>query len=1252
MKPKNAENKGAYPEFEGLNLPEIDHEILEFWKTNKVFEASVDKTQDKKPFVFYEGPPSANGMPGIHHVMARTVKDIFCRYKTMQGYLVERKGGWDTHGLPVELKVEQELGITKEDIGTKISVDEYNQKCRETVMRFKDVWDDLTRKMGYWVDLENPYITFENDYIESVWWVIRQLFEKGLMYKGYTIQPYSPAAGTGLSSHELNQPGCYKDVSDTSAVAQFRVKKDEKSAFLFDSDDEDVCFIAWTTTPWTLPSNTALGVGKKITYVKVKTENPYTQKPVSVILAEDLLGKWFPGWSKKDSGEEEYLDLGEGEVFNSTNGLSFSFGNKKFLGADLDGIRYEQLLPYFQPENGDAFRVILGDFVTTSDGTGIVHLAPSFGADDKRVAEDNGIGSLTLVDLQGKFIEGVGEFSGRYVKDYKDDPDYRSVDIDISIKLKEENKAFNVQKYKHNYPHCWRTDKPIIYYPLDSWFIKTTAVKDKLIANNNKINWKPKSTGEGRFGKWLEDLKDWNLSRSRFWGIPLPIWRTEDKEEQICIGSVAQLNEEMQKANEQLGTKNQPLKDLHRPYVDDIVLVSPSGKPMKRELDVIDVWFDSGSMPYAQNGLQAPQPPKVKFTDENNNKTHGDIFKSVSQALKKQINLTEVEAKKVLWECLKDKKHGGFHFKKDYKKDGILFDFFCEKENLGIQINNGQDLIEFSKMKDSFLSLFGYRVIRFKNEEVIGDIDAVLDKILFEINSFRLLPRTNPPQGDIGGFPADFIAEGVDQTRGWFFTLHAIATMLFDSPAYKNVIANGLVLDKNGQKMSKRLNNAIDPFKTLSKYGADATRWYMTVNAPPWDNLKFDLKGLEEVQRKFFGTLYNTYSFFALYANLDHFQFKEEEVPLENRQEIDRWILSVLNTLIKNVNAAYEDYEPTKAARYIQEFLDDNLSNWYVRLNRRRFWKDDYTEDKITAYQTLYVCLENIALLSAPIAPFFAEFLFQNLNKTTGRLNASSVHLAEMPKANETAINQDLEERMAMAQTISSLVLSLRKKEKLKVRQPLSKILIPILNPAEQEKIEKVESYILNEINVKEIEYITEDSGIIKKKIKANFKTLGPKFGKEVKQVVAAINNFTGKDINEIEQQGNKTIILNEKEVKLTLEDVEITSDDIPGWLVASENNITVALDITISDALKAEGDAREFINKLQNLRKDNNLEVTDKILVKIMADENFKSSLIQFKSYICTEILASDIIEVTELTDFEEIEVNEANLKIQIIKN
>lgn len=1087
MNQKNKAQQNAYPEFDGLNLSAIDELILKYWKENKTFEKSVSERSEEKPFIFYEGPPSANGMPGIHHVMARTVKDIFCRYKTMQGFRVERKGGWDTHGLPVELKVEQELGITKEDIGKKISVDEYNAKCKETVMQFKDVWDDLTVKMGYWVDLENPYITFDNKYIESVWWILRQLFEKGLMYKGYTIQPYSPAAGTGLSSHELNQPGCYKDVTDTSAVAQFRAIKNEKSAFLFDTDDEDVCFIAWTTTPWTLPSNTALCVGKKIEYVKVKTSNPYTNKPVSIILAKDLLEKW---------------NLSEENV--SIN----------ISGKELAGIHYEQLLPYFQPETGDAFIVITGDFVTTSDGTGIVHIAPSFGTDDKKVAEENGIGSLTLVDLQGKFVEGVGEFSGRYVKDYMNEENYRSVDIDISIKLKEENKAFNVQKYKHNYPHCWRTDKPIIYYPLDSWFIQTTAVKDKMIANNNLINWKPKSTGEGRFGKWLEDLKDWNLSRSRYWGIPLPIWRTQDNEEQICIGSVEQLNEEMQKANEVLGLNNQPLADLHRPYVDDIVLVSPSGKPMKRELDVIDVWFDSGSMPYAQ------------------------------------------------------------------------------------------DHYPFSTNK---------------------------------------LPNNGV---------ADFIAEGVDQTRGWFFTLHAIATMLFDQPAYKNVIANGLVLDKNGQKMSKRLGNAVDPFDTLTKYGADATRWYMIANAPPWDNLKFDTLGIEEVRRKFFGTLYNTYSFFALYANLDNFNYSEEEVPLENRQEIDRWILSVLNTLIIEVKNAFEDYDPTRAARLIQTFLDDNLSNWYVRLNRRRFWKGDYSEDKVVAYQTLYKCVETISILSAPIAPFFADFLFQNLNKITKKHQEESVHLVLYPEVNNQAIDAALEERMAIAQTISSLVLSLRKNEKIKVRQPLSKILIPILSEEEKLKIEKVESYILNEINVKAIEYLFDTSGFIKKKIKPNFKTLGPKYGQIMKAIAAHVNTFTQDDIKNIEQNKFLNITIDDQEVQLSIEDVEISTDDIPGWLVASENGTTIALDIKITDELKAEGDAREFINKIQNIRKDSNFEVTDKIIVNIKEEQKFKPALVQFKDYICTEILATNLIEVTVLEKFEEIEINEFNLFVNIEKN
>ena len=884
MNQKNLDKKNHFPEYDGLELSAIDKQMLEFWKNEEIFKKSVNQKDSNKPFVFYEGPPSANGMPGIHHVIGRTVKDIFCRYKTMQGFQVKRKGGWDTHGLPVELKVEKELGITKEDIGTKISVEEYNAECRKTVLQFKNVWDDLTLKMGYWVDLDNPYITYDNDYIESVWWAISELNKKDLLYKGFTIQPFSPAAGTGLSTHELNQPGAYQDVTDTTCVAQFKIKKDEKSAFIFENGIEEAHFIAWTTTPWTLPSNTALAVGKKIDYVLVKTINPYTFLPVNLILAKPLLGKWF-------KAENENLDVYEEGAKNIPWSIL-----KEFKGEKLENVNYEQLLAYHQPEDGDAFRVILGDFVTTEDGTGIVHLAPSFGADDMRVAKIAGIGSLTLVDKQGKFVDGMEEFSGRYVKDYKDEPNYVSVDVDISIKLKTENKAFNVQKHVHSYPHCWRTDKPVLYYPLDSWFIKTTSVKEDLIANNNKINWKPESTGKGRFGNWLENLQDWNLSRSRFWGIPLPIWRTEDGEEIICIGSVEQLNAEMQKANEALGLNNEPLPDLHKPYIDRVVLVSPSGKPMTREEDVIDVWFDSGSMPFAQQ----------HYPMEN---------------------------------------------------------------------------------QDEFNSTF----------------------------------------------PADFIAEGVDQTRGWFFTLHAISTMLFNKPAYKNVIANGLVQDALGQKMSKRLGNAVDPFETLDAYGADATRWYIISNAQPWDNLKFNPAGIEEVKRKFFGTLYNTYSFFSLYANIDNFQYKEAEVAIEERPEIDQWIISTLNTLIIEVEEALDDYEPTKAARLIDNYVDEYLSNWYVRLCRRRFWKGEYSQDKISAYQTLYTNLEVISKLMASIAPFFGDFLFKSLNQATQKDQAESVHLSDFPKGNASLVNKDLEERMDMAKNITSMILSIRAKEKLKV---------------------------------------------------------------------------------------------------------------------------------------------------------------------------------------------------------------------------
>ena len=1104
MKQKNAQDKGLYPEFDGLNLAIIDQKIAGFWEKNKVFKQSMEPKDGKKPFVFYEGPPSANGMPGIHHVIGRTVKDIFCRYKTMQGYQVLRKGGWDTHGLPVELKVEKELGITKEDIGTKISVEDYNKECRKTVLQFKNVWDDLTKKMGYWVDLDNPYVTFDNDYIESVWWALGELYKKNLIYKGYTIQPFSPAAGTGLSTHELNQPGAYRDVTDTSAVAQFKVLANDDSKALFDDLVEDTYFIAWTTTPWTLPSNTALAVGGKIEYQLVKTFNPYTFKLVHLVLAKNLVAKWF----KEDQENGDFETYEEG-----SKAIPWKVVNS-FTGKELEGVRYEQLLPFQQPEEGDAFRVILGDFVSTEDGTGIVHLAPSFGADDMRVAKAAGIGSLTLVDKQGKFIEGVGEFSGRYVKDYKEEENYRSVDIDISIKLKEENKAFNVQKYVHNYPHCWRTDKPILYYPLDSWFIQTTAVKEDLIKNNNLINWKPESTGKGRFGNWLENLQDWNLSRSRFWGIPLPIWRTEDGEEVICIGSVAQLKEEMLKADKALGIKNEDINDLHKPYIDRVTLVSPSGKPMKRESDVIDVWFDSGSMPFAQQ-----------------------------------------------------------HYP-------------------------------------------------FENEKVFGD-----------------------------NFPADFIAEGVDQTRGWFFTLHAISTMLFNKPAYKNVIANGLVLDEKGQKMSKRVGNVVDPFTTLDKYVADATRWYIISNSQPWDNLKFSVTGIEEVRRKLFGTLYNTYSFFALYANIDGFAFKEEEIEVSKRQEIDQWILSVLNSLVKNVTAAYDDYEPTNAARLIQEFVDDNLSNWYVRLNRRRFWKGEYSEDKVMAYQTLYTCLDTLSKLMAPIAPFFSDFLYKNLNEISGKEEASSVHLADFPESLEDRIDMSLEERMQIAQTISSMVLSLRKKEKIKVRQPLEKIIVPVIKEGLQAKVEKVEDYILNEINVKSIEYLSDTSGIISKTIKPNFKTLGPKFGKYMKAISTVVSSFGEDEIATIEEQGAYNVEIDGEQLELDQEDFIISSDDIEGWLVASDKGLTVALDIHISEDLQAEGNAREFVNRVQNLRKDSNFEVTDKILIKLLINEDFIPALDKYKNYICAEILATDIEVVSSLDNGIAIEVNEIKLEVALIK-
>lgn len=1074
---------GKYREFTGLDLPAIDKEILSFWKENDTFKKSIDERPEDNTFVFYEGPPSANGKPGIHHVMARTVKDLFCRYHTMKGQRVDRKGGWDTHGLPVELKVESELGITKDDIGTKISIEEYNRKCRETVMRFKDMWDDITIKMGYWVDLDNPYITFENEYIETVWWLLKQLYDKNLIYKGYTVQPYSPAAGTGLSTHELNMPGAYKDVKDTSAVAQFKVIQNEKSDFLFDGKAEgDVYFIAWTTTPWTLPSNVGLAVGKKIDYVRVRTFNPYTKIPVNVILAKDLVSKWF---------KPEQAEIDFGSYKPEDKKIPYQITGE-YKGADFNMISYEQLLPYVQPDNGDAFKVVLGNFVSTEDGTGIVHIAPSFGADDMFVGKENGLGSLTLVDKQGKFVDAVTDFAGRYVKDYKDEGDsYKNVDIDISIKLKEENKAFNVQKYQHNYPHCWRTDKPILYYPLDSWFVKNSSQREHMSKLNKTINWKPTHTGEKRFGNWLDNMQDWNLSRSRYWGIPLPIWRTEDGEQAKCIGSIQELTDEINKANQKLGLTQKVPEDLHRPFIDDVTLVSDDGHAMQRELDLIDVWFDSGSMPFAQ--LHYP----------------------------------------------------------------------------------------------------------FENKEMV----------------------------DSGAFyPADFICEGVDQTRGWFYTLHSISSMVKDSVAFKNVVSTGLVLDKDGVKMSKRLGNVIDPFECIDNHGADAPRWYMMSNSQPWDNLKFDLAGVEEVKRKFFGTLYNTYSFFSLYANIDGFEYKEGAIPLNERKEIDRWVISLLNTLVKEVDAEYANYEPTNVCRKIMAFVDDHLSNWYVRLCRRRFWKGEYTHDKIAAYQTLYDCLLTISKLMASIAPFFSDWLYQNLNNATGKESTQSVHLSLIPTPDESAIDKALEERMDYAQRISSLVLSLRKKESLRVRQPLQKIMLPILDNTFQGQVEAVKELILSEVNIKDIEYITDTAGVIKKKVKPNFKTLGRKLGKQMKDGAKIISELNQDDIAQIEKTNSYTLNVNGESYELSLEDFEILSEDIPGWQVATDREITIALDINLTDKLKAEGMAREIVNRIQNIRKTKDFNVTDKIVVAIEDHENVRAAVNEFSDYISNEVLATGL--------------------------
>jgi isoleucyl-tRNA synthetase len=1136
-----------YREFTGLNLPAFEQEVLANWTEKQAFEKSVSLREGATPFVFYEGPPSANGMPGIHHVISRTLKDLVCRYKTMKGFQVKRKGGWDTHGLPIELGVEKELGITKEDIGKKISVEEYNQKCREAVLRYKDKWDDITRKMGYWVDLNDPYITFKNEYIETLWWILSELYKKGLLYESVSIQPYSPAAGTGLSSHELNQPGTYKDVKDTSVVAMFKVERpDDNYKFhnwetlddifdkaiketgkqigklskeLIDSIGVEVFFLAWTTTPWTLPSNLGLTVGPKIDYVLVRTYNPYTNKEINVILAKGLLNKYF----HTEGLNLDFKSYKQGDKIIPWKILS------EYKGEKLYNIRYEQLLPFEANSlekirqitpGAQPFCVVLGDFVTTEDGTGIVHTAPAFGADDFKVGKNYNIGILTMVDKQGKFVDGLGEFSNRYVKNYKDEKDYVDVNVDIAVKLKKENRAFKVEKYEHNYPHCWRTDKPILYYPLDAWFIKTTALRDRMVELNKTVNWKPKSTGEGRFGNWLENMVDWNLSRSRFWGTPLPVWRTEDGDEEVCIGSIEELNNGIRKANEVLGGNvnkhylHEGILDLHKPYVDEIILVSKSGKPMKRVPDLIDVWFDSGAMPYAQ-----------------------------------------------------------WHFP-------------------------------------------------FENKET------------FQQN-----------------FPADFICEGVDQTRGWFYTLHAIAALLFDSVAFKNVVSNGLVLDKNGNKMSKRLGNVVDPFKTIETYGADATRWYLITNASPWDNLKFDIAGIQEVQRKFFGTLYNTYQFFALYANVDGFTFKEKYIPLAERPEIDRWILSSLNSVVKRVNEFMDDYEPTQAGRAIEDFVDEHLSNWYVRLCRRRFWKGDYEQDKICAYQTLYECLETIVRLIAPISPFFSDSVFQNLDAITGRYKAESVHHIDFPTANESAIDLSLEERMQLAQDASSLILSLRKKVNIKVRQPLQKVLIPALNTSMKEQLQKVEDLIKAEVNVKQIEYLDPNNTFIRKKIKPNFVALGKKLGPKMKAVSTALAGFAQEEIALLEKEGQFNLPVDGEPVMLQINEVEISSEDIPGWTVASKGALTVALDVTITRELEAEGHAREFVNRIQKIRKDSGFELTDRIDVIVAAPNGMKDSLAMFNTYICAEILADKLEIVPEIQGGTPIELNDVSLNVIVSK-
>ncbi|SHF72956.1 isoleucyl-tRNA synthetase [Salegentibacter echinorum] len=1284
-----------FPEYKGLDLPKVAEEILSYWKENDIFEKSVSTREGQEPFVFFEGPPSANGLPGIHHVMARAIKDIFCRYKTQKGFQVKRKAGWDTHGLPVELGVEKELGITKEDIGTKISVEKYNEACKNAVMRYTDVWNDLTEKIGYWVDMDDPYITYKSKYMETVWWLLSEIYKKDLIYKGYTIQPYSPKAGTGLSSHELNQPGTYQDVTDTTVTAMFRspltpeggangnsISKAFGLSSTSPSEDleGDFFFIAWTTTPWTLPSNTALTVGKKINYVLVKTFNQYTFEPINIIVAEDLADKQFDKKFIKVDSEEALEQYAEGD-----KKIPYFITEKVVKGVDLVGIKYEQLLPFAQPaENPEnAFRIISGDFVTTEDGTGIVHTAPTFGADDALVAkqaspqippmlvkDDNG-NLVPLVDLQGRFRSQMGEFAGKYVKnEYYDEgqaPE-KSVDVELAIKLKEENRAFKVEKYVHSYPNCWRTDKPILYYPLDSWFIKVTEFKERMYELNKGINWKPKSTGEGRFGNWLANANDWNLSRSRYWGVPLPIWRTEEGDEEKLIGSIAELKEEMAKAVTaglmekdifegfepgNMSDENYDLVDLHKDVVDEITLVSDAGKPMKREADLIDVWFDSGSMPYAQWHYPFEEAPSSSPKGgEAKSPKYQTARKSSYHLLKEKAEERKnnpTEAEKILWDALKGKNLGGFKFRREHIIDEYIADFVCLAKSLIIEVDGGYHTDPEIKKNDEFRTKylkdnFGYNVIRFTNEEVIGNLEGVLDKIEDAL-------AKSPLRGQ-GAFTADFIAEGVDQTRGWFYTLHAIATMIFDDVAYKNVVSNGLVLDKNGQKMSKRLGNAVDPFETLAAYGPDATRWYMISNANPWDNLKFDIEGIAEVRRKFFGTLYNTYSFFILYANIDGFTYKEKDVPLAKRPEIDRWVLSELHTLIKKVDKFYADYEPTRATRAISDFVQENLSNWFVRLSRRRFWKGDYEQDKISAYQTLYTCLIEVAKLSAPVAPFYMDRLYKDLNQISQKEDFESVHLANFSKYEEKFVDKSLERKMEKAQTISSLALSLRKKEMIKVRQPLQRIMIPVLDEQQREEIKAVEELIKSEINVKELQLIDDASGILVKQIKPNFKVLGPRFGKDMKLVVKEINSFTSKDIAEIEREEKKEIEVNGKLITLALSDVEITSRDIEGWLVASSNNITVALDVSISEELKKEGIARELVNRIQNMRKDSGFEVTDTIDVTLQKDGVVEDAASENINYIKNETLTANLEFAAVVEEGIEISFDDITTKMFIKKH